>query len=563
MTDHSAGAGEILRENGQHPSTEHCPTSEKAAPGAAPGIDPDKVYHAPEPPRPIDPAFWNRSLFEALLDTRTRFGRDHVALEDAEGQVLTLDKMVLAATILGRKLEALTEPGEHVGVMLPNVAGVAATFFGLQSVGRIPAMLNFSAGLRNLQAACTAAAVETIVTSRRFVELAGLDDVVTALGHSRRIIWLEDVRATIGTLDKVGGLLRARFGEGGMRRKAAKPEDVAVILFTSGSEGLPKGVALTHANVLANAAQAIAYFDLNEDDRIFNPLPVFHSFGLTIGLMLPLFAGIMVELYPSPLHYKQIPGALAKSKSTILIGTDTFAGGWGRIAKPDEMRSLRLVVLGAERVREQTRELWHKKFGVDLFEGYGVTETSPVLACNKPTAQRIGTVGRLFPKIEAHLTPVPGLPGCGRLIVRGPNVMAGYYRIDNPGVLEPCSGEHDTGDIVSIDADGFVAIRGRARRFAKVGGEMISLAAVEAFASTAWPDAAHAVVNLPDPKKGETLVLVTDQMDADRETLVQTARAQGISELMIPKRIVAVDGLPVLATGKLDYLGIQEIAKDV
>ncbi len=293
-----------------------------------------------------------------------------------------------------------------------------------------------------------------------------------------------------------------------------------MILFTSGSEGTPKGVVLSHRNILANCAQAAARIDFGRRDKLFNVLPVFHSFGLTAGTILPLVSGVPIYLYPSPLHYRTVPELIYGVNATIVFGTDTFLAGYARSAHPYDFRSLRYIVAGAEPVRESTRRTYMEKFGLRILEGYGVTETAPVLALNTPMFNQFGTVGRLMPGMEPRLEPVPGVDEGGRLFVRGPNVMLGYLKADNPGVIEPPpEGWHDTGDIVTIDAQGFVTIKGRAKRFAKIGGEMISLAAVEMLAAQLWPDAMSAVATAPDPRKGERLVLVTQQKRRDAQRI--------------------------------------------
>src|SRR5438105_9588237 len=246
-----------------------------------------------------------------------------------------------------------------------------------------------------------------------------------------------------------------------------------------------------------------------------------------------------------------------------MFGTDTFLAGYARAAHPYDFRSLRYILAGAEPVRESTRRTYMEKFGLRILEGYGVTETAPVLALNTPMFNRFGTVGRLMPGTDARLEPVPGVDEGGRLYVRGPNVMLGYLKADNPGVIEPPhEGWHDTGDIVTIDAQGFITIKGRAKRFAKIGGEMVSLAAVEALAAEACPGAALVVVSLPDARKGERLVLITTDPALKRDVLVRHARARGAAELMIPAEILLVAGLPLLGTGKADYVAATTLAKE-
>jgi acyl-[acyl-carrier-protein]-phospholipid O-acyltransferase/long-chain-fatty-acid--[acyl-carrier-protein] ligase len=314
---------------------------------------------------------------------------------------------------------------------------------------------------------------------------------------------------------------------------------------------------------LANVAQAAARIDFGRRDKLFNVLPVFHSFGLTAGTILPLVSGVPIYLYPSPLHYRTVPELIYGVNATILFGTDTFLAGYARAAHPYDFRSLRYILAGAEPVRESTRRTYMEKFGLRILEGYGVTETAPVLALNTPMFNKFGTVGRLMPGCTPRLEPVPGVDEGGRLYVKGPNVMLGYLKADNPGVLEPPDeGWHDTGDIVTIDAQGFVTIKGRAKRFAKIGGEMVSLAAVEMLAAALWPDVPSAVATAPDPRKGERLVLVTQKKDATRAEFQSFAKSRGAADLMIPAEVVVVDKVPVLGTGKIDMVGVAKLVAE-
>jgi acyl-[acyl-carrier-protein]-phospholipid O-acyltransferase/long-chain-fatty-acid--[acyl-carrier-protein] ligase len=502
---------------------------------------------------PID-----RTVFQAVVEAAAMHGLRRTAVEDPLTGGLSYKRLLLGARVLGGKLMPLADEGKALGVMLPNANGAAATILATMSAGRVPAMINFTAGTANILAACKAAEITTIVTSQGFVEKAKLGPLVAALQDKARIVYLEDVRAGIGLGDKLRGLA-------GYRKPlvARRPDDPAAILFTSGSEGLPKGVVLSHRNMLANAAQAAARIDFGRTDKVFNVLPVFHSFGLTVGLVLPLVSGVRVYLYPSPLHYRLVPELVYGVNATILFGTDTFLAGYARAAHPYDFRSLRYILAGAEPVKEATRRVYMEKFGLRILEGYGVTETAPVLAINTPMFNRFGTVGRIMPGMEARLEPVPGVDEGGRLHVRGPNVMLGYLKVENPGVIEPpAEGWHDTGDIVTIDPHGFVAIKGRAKRFAKIAGEMISLAAVEALAAELWPDALSAVATAPDARKGERLVLVTERRDATRPAFQAFAKAKGAPELMIPAEILVVDKVPVLGSGKLDYVGVTAVVRE-
>lgn len=511
---------------------------------------------------------WRRTLIEAVLDASRVHGAKHRVAEDIERKPVSYRQLLMRAFILGRYCARQTQVGERVGVLLPSTVNTLATFLALQLYGRVPAMLNFSVGAQALLSAVNTAGIRRVLTSRRFVRMARLTAVVEQLGERVEIEYLEAVRQRLGVLDFIRGMLAARFAGLVYRRNCpnCQADDPAVVLFTSGSEGTPKGVVLSHANLLANQAQLAARVDFSAKDIILNALPLFHSFGLTAGTLLPLLAGMKTFFYPSPLHYRIIPEISYDINATVLFGTNTFLAGYARFAHPYDFYSVRYVFAGAEKLQEQTRRIWAEKFGVRVFEGYGATETSPVLSANTPMDYRPGSVGRLLPGIEARLLPVPGIERGGRLEVRGPNVMLGYLRAEQPGVLqapgtEQGLGWYDTGDIVEIDADGFLHIRGRAKRFAKVGGEMVSLAVAEELAAQAWPGYQHAVVAIPDASKGEQLVLVTDYAEAARAALLEQARALGVAELSVPRRVQVVRSVPLLGTGKIDYPAAQALAK--
>ncbi|MCA3717228.1 MAG: AMP-binding protein [Brevundimonas sp.] len=508
----------------------------------------------------LDPSAGEESLFDALVAARAKHG-DKEIIEDQDRKPLTYTGLIRAAFVLGRKIAAITEPKERVAILLPSSSGVVVTFFGLHAFGRVPVMLNFTAGEQNLRAAIKAAGVKKILSAKRFVDQAKIDDLIMVLSRDAEIVWLDDVRASIGLQDKLFGLMAGMIPS--QFRVKTKPSDPGVILFTSGSFGAPKGVVLTQKNLVANSRQVMTHIPLDPNWIMFNPLPTFHCFGLTGGVVLPLLNGLKAFQYPSPLHAKQIVSLLAEVNASLLFATDTFLNQWARVASPDDFRTLQFVVAGAERVRDETHHLFNTKFGgVKLLEGYGATEAAPVVAVNHPDRNRPGSVGQLLPGMEARVEKVEGITEGGRLFLRGPNVMAGYMSPDDPDRIEPVpDGWHDTGDIVEIDEEGYIAILGRVKRFAKIGGEMVSLSAVEGLVAAVYPEARHAVVAVADSKKGEKLVLVTDRGDADVSRLAEWAREHGAPELAIPKKIVRVTDLPVLGTGKTDYVAIQSLVE--
>ncbi len=504
------------------------------------------------------------SVFEALLGARREYGGKKVAIHDADDRKLAYDDIVRAAFALGSALKKGTQRGEAIGVMLPTGAGAVITFFALNAYGRTPAMLNFTAGARNLKAALKAGQVKRIVTAHAFIQKGELQPLVDELKDDAAFVYLEDVRAGLGVGDKAAGAIGPVAPWAFV--SPAKPDDPAVILFTSGTEGDPKGVVLSHRNIVANVHQILAHVPqaLTPDDIIFNALPTFHCFGLTAGALLPLLSGMKSVLYPTPLHVKIIPKRVEETGSTILFATDTFLSQYIRACTGNELGKLRFAVCGAERVRDETRQLVRKRFNVELLEGYGATEAAPVIAVNQPGANRPGTVGRPLPGMEVKFEEVEGITTGGRMLVRGPNVMVGYLSADRPGELQRLpEGWHDTGDVVSQDSDGYLTIRGRLKRFAKIGGEMVSLAVVENCASTLWRDHEHAAAVLPDKRKGEQIVLLTTCPKADRTDLQRWAQDHGVNELSLPRKLYVVAAIPVLGTGKMDIGAVQKLAADM
>jgi acyl-[acyl-carrier-protein]-phospholipid O-acyltransferase/long-chain-fatty-acid--[acyl-carrier-protein] ligase len=522
----------------------------------------------------------DKSLFAALLDARDIHGGKTVIAEDVTREPIDYDRLVLGAVALGRALAPRPgraavslpatgdEDGQAVALMLPNTVPTLVAFFGLQAFGRVPAMLNFSAGADAMLTACKAARASRVVSSRKFVEKGKLGQVVERMQAGSEglpgveFVWLEDVKGSIGLCAKLRAKLdasRARSLPGASAAAGGR----AAILFTSGSEGTPKGVVLSHGNILSNCAQLRSVVDFNSSDIVMNAMPCFHSIGLCDGTLLPVLNGVRTFLYPSPLHYRVVPALVYDTDATIVFATDTFLNGWAKYANPYDFYKTRYVFAGAEKVKDETKRLFAERFGVRVLEGYGVTETAPVLAINTAKHNRAGTVGRFLPGIEHRLEAAEGIEGGGRLFVRGPNVMLGYMRAEAPGVLESVAdGWYDTGDIVSVDADGFVTILARAKRFAKIAGEMVSMLAAETLVSAVWPDDRHAVVKLPDARKGERLVLLTTRRGADGRELLAHARTKGTPELAVPRDVMEIEAIPLLGSGKTDYPAAQRIADE-
>ncbi len=504
-----------------------------------------------------------RTLFEALVEAAGTYGRATPVLEDIKGQTLTYGTLLRAALALGRLGSRLAPAGEPVGVLMPNVAATVGLVFGLSASGRTPALLNYTAGPEAVAGACAAAGIRTVITSRQFVEAARLYPLLDALcRHS--LVFVEDLRAGFGWRDKLWLLTRARFAPGSVAT-ARDPGAPAVILFTSGSESQPKGVVLSHDNILANIAQMRAVFDFSPADRFLNALPLFHSYGLTACTLMPLLSGTPLYLYTTPLHYRAIPEIAYRRDCTVLFGTGTFLSHYGREAHPYDFARVRVVVSGGEKLSPEVGLLWLQKFAVRIYEGYGATECAPVLALNTPLAYRSQTTGRFLPRIEWRLEQVEGIEQGGRLHVRGPNLMLGYLRIEQPGVIEPPqskfgAGWYDTGDVVSVDDDGYATVLGRVKRFAKIAGEMVALEMVERVATHASPQHLHAATVEMVPGLGESTVLFTTDDQLTRGLLHRSARLLGSQDLAVARRIVPVPELPMLGSGKTDYVKLKDLA---
>ena len=497
-----------------------------------------------------------QTLFEALVASAKLYGPSRPILEDALGAKLTYRRLLVSVRVLARRIAAMSRRGEAIGILLPNSTGVVVSMFAVASAGRVAAMLNYTAGPAAIVSALATGNISTVLTSKAFIEKADLGSLIEKMKESgARIVHVEDLRASIGFMEKFSALLMWRRAV-----ERSRPDDPAIVLFTSGSEGTPKGVVLSAESLIANAAQVDCRIDFSSEDTLFNVLPLFHSFGLLGGAFLPLYYGVRLFLYPSPLHYKLIPSMARKVQPTFMFGTDTFLNGYARAAKDGDFDSLRMIVAGAEAVKPETRKMYRERFDAQVVEGYGMTEASPVVAVNSSTFSRDGSVGRLLTGMEMRIEPVEGIAEGGRLYIAGPNLMLGYLLADKPGVVQPLAGKwHDTGDIVSIDARGFISIKGRAKRFAKIAGEMISLGAVESMTKQLWPEASHAAVAVADKRRGERIVLITTQSPAPKDEIIAYAKRFGATEMMIPDQIVSVPEIPVLGSGKVDYSAVTAL----
>lgn len=507
------------------------------------------------------------SLFAQLMKTakvysRTGwFSKRPRIIEDINRKQKSYKDIIVASFALGRSFKKFTKHDENVGVLLPNAIATVCTFFGLSAYERTPVMINFSVGAKNMVSMCKTAQVKTVITSRAFIIKGKLETVVEEIEKSGcKIVYLEDIAKKMSLSTKIGALLSYKIKHvphkiGGNRK--------AVIVFTSGSEGAPKGVLLSHANLMANVNQLSAIQTVTHKDLLFNALPMFHSFGLMVGMLFPLFQGAKLFLYPSPLHYRVVAELVYELGATLMIGTDTFLRGYAKIAHPYDFHTIRLMYSGGEAAKADTRSMWMEHSGVRMMEAYGSTECSPVMTANNGIFNKFGSIGKLLPGMQYKIEPVDGIETGGELCVKGPNVMLGYYMPDNPGVLvPPADGWYHTGDVVDLDEIGFFTIKDRIKRFAKIGGEMVSLNAVQDMVIDATKnmegDFNYGVVAVPHESKGEQIVLVTNNHDVTSGLLHEYVKNNGMSELYLPRVILYHDKLPVFATGKSDNVTLKK-----
>lgn len=504
------------------------------------------------------------TIYAMLLDARKTHGKNSMVYEDGISDNLTYRQLVKKSVALACLLKK-ENISSRVGLLLPNSNAGVVCFYALQYLAKTPAMLNYTAGTRAITAGLQACQADTIITSKKFIDKAELHNLLSQLPNYK-IIYLEDLVSKIGIADKCRIAVASHLPQ--LLLASQLPDDEAVVLFTSGSEGLPKGVVHSHDSMLTNIAQIKAIYDLNPRDKFMICLPMFHVFGLTAGALLPVSAGAAAFLYPNPLHYRAIPEIIYDRGCTVLLSTPTFLNGYARLADQYDFHRLRYVIAGAEKLSPEVTKIYNEKFGLRVMEGYGATETAPVIAANTVMAYRSGSVGRILPGLQAVLEDVDGIEDygmpTGKLLVHADNVMVGYLRADNPGKIEPSpqvNGRrvYDTGDIVSIDSQGYVHIRGRAKRFAKIAGEMVSLDSVEKLAIAASKNHHHAVINVTDENKGEALILFTTDKQLQRKTLQQAAKTMGLPELAVPRTIHLLQQIPVFASGKTNYPELTEM----
>ena len=525
----------------------------------------------------------------AWLATARRLG-SRTAITDTAGKPLSYRRLATGTLLLTRVVRRRCRE-QNIGVLLPTTSAGALTNLAILNCGKTVVNLNYTASVEALRTAIAKAGIGHIITSRKFVDrLTGRGIDLAALGDNASLIYLEDVMADLSTTSRLLTLAAFSVLPTSMLLKLFHRRvginEPAAILFSSGSEGEPKGVVLTHKNLMSNIRQVSDVLNTEADDVVMATLPLFHAFGLTVSTLMPLVEGIPIVAHPDPTDAANIGKAVARHRATILFGTSTFLRLYTKTSRvlPLMFNSLRIVVAGAEKLSPAVRDAFKLKFNKDIFEGYGATETTPVASVNVPDeldvnswkvqrGTKAGTVGMPLPGTSFRivdpdtLTTLPPNED-GLILIGGSQVMLGY--LEDPertaAAVVKLDGRrwYKTGDKGHIDEDGFLSIVDRYSRFAKIGGEMVSLGAIEEAARSALelPDLACVAVALPDPKKGEaiTLLVAAEAHGPDPSTIRSRLAAAGMNALMIPARIQTVAGIPVLASGKTDFVAARDLA---
>jgi len=499
-------------------------------------------------------------LHEEFIKIAKKRGKKEAIVDRGRETRINYGKALIASLMLAEKFKAYKQG--FIGVMIPNSAGVMLTAIGAMMAGRVPVMINYSTGAaENCEYAQRKCGFKTIITSRALCEKIGCRLVPG-------MIFIEDIMEKISAADKIKAALKSKMPFGVIKKSLPKSheEDNVVILFTSGSEKDPKAVQLTHKNIAANVQDIFVSLKLNDDDVFLGNLPLFHVFGYTTNFWLPLLGGLSVVTYPNPLEYRKIVQIIKEEGVSLMLGTPVFFNGYLRQSEPGELSSVRIAVAGADKCPDMLREGYNKKHGITLLEGYGCTETSPVISVNLPGANRPGSTGKPLPTVKVKIADIntgEEVPrgGEGKLLTKGDHVMKGYFDDLEETSLRIKDGWYDTGDMGMVDEDGYVWHRGRLKRFAKIGGEMVSLVKVESVLTEILPPEADCcVVEIPDYLKGAKIIAAVTESVDKKSVLSEMARE--LPPIALPKEFVVMAELPKMGSGKVNFRDVTEMVKE-
>lgn len=496
-------------------------------------------------------------LFEELYDAVKKFGFKSNIVEDSFNNSISNLGLVYKSILLSILYKKKLEKEKTVAIMMPNTVTTSVLFFALQNLNKTASIINFTSGITNIKSSLEVSKIKTIITSKTFIEQINMQENINIIKKNTNVLYLEDIKSEINISRKIEALKKLLFKEKIERNE----NNVAVILYTSGTEGNPKGVMLTHKNLYENRKQILNVLNIQKNEKFFTCLPFFHSFGLGVGVLLPILNNFKVFLYPTPLHYKNIPSLIESTGSSVFFSTDTFLKKYSKYAVKENFKNIKYLIAGAEKLDEETYTYYKNNFDTKILEGYGVTESSPAVSVNTFEDFKLGSVGKIFSEIEYKIEKIDGYSKGGLLFLKGKNIMLGYQVEKDINKKDFYNGWYNTGDVAFVDNEGYLFILGRLKRFAKIAGEMISLAQVENFPKKLWPENYSAVCNIKDVNKGETLILLTDNKKADLIELMKLMKEEGQSSLYFPKKIKIINEFPILGSGKIDFKKLQELAE--
>ena len=486
---------------------------------------------------------------------------EKIAIKDkATGRDVSYSQALIASLILARRFKKL-ERG-RIGVMLPTGSGGALAVSAALMAGLTPVMINYSTGAtKNCHYAQQQCDFATIVTARALLEKVGCEELPD-------MVFIEDILTSLSGIEKLIAFIKSKLPAALLHSitGGSDLEKPAVILFTSGSEKEPKVVQLSQRNILSNIDSFSDMMDIYDMDNLLAVLPYFHVFGLTINLWTPLCLGMTSIAYANPLDFKIIAKLIKEEKPQLLVGTPFFLEGYARQSKSGDFASVELAVSGADKCPESLRELYREKHGIEIFEGYGTTETSPVISVNPRDNNKPGSIGIAIPGTEIRIESIengdPCEPGVtGKIMVKGDGVMQGYLNDMEESHLRLKSGWYDTGDLGYLDEEGYLWHKGRLKRFVKIGGEMISLVMVEETLNNVTPEEVECcAVELPDAKRGSRIIGVTSKEIDQQE--VSKKLADELPNLALPKKYVVVEEFPYMGSGKTDFRTLTQIVRD-
>ncbi len=500
-------------------------------------------------------------LHHQFIRTAGKYGSKLAFIDRTTDKKVTYAKALIASIILAKKFKRYKSG--FMGIMMPTSAGAALSVLGALMGKHTPVMINYSTGAqRNAEFAQRKCDFETIITSRKLLEKVQCKEVPG-------MVFIEDIMESVSAFDKILAAIKSRLPAALLSRLSGKRDEnaIAVILFTSGSEKEPKAVQLSHRNISSNIQGFSGALNLGPGDRMLAILPFFHVFGLTTNLWTPLFHGMTSVTYANPLEFRTISKIVREEQVTMIVGTPSFFWGYLLKSKAGDYASITLAVSGADKCPDKLREGFIKKHGVTLLEGYGATETSPVISCNFEDANKPGSVGKPLQTVKVRIQNYETGEDCmigetGKILIKSESVMVGYLDDLEETSLRIRSGWYDTGDMGYIDEDGFIWHKGRLKRFVKIGGEMVSLVAVEDALSKRLPDGAECcAVELPDATKGARIVAaVTHQVDR-KEML--SALSDDLPNIALPREFITLEELPKMGSGKIDFRTTTEMVRQL